>query len=743
VTGKLFFNGINATSGQYGLSPMTVQELANHVLGDWIGTSQQLLDLRRDLARRTANESKVLAIVEFLVSDIVRLLSEIDDSIPDWYVEAARRMLAILVGDAGAVGPGDVLLLADRLRQEPVKAIAWIVKSLNAGQGSALADWLLGYGQDGFPALRSSLEARFDQALVSLQKLYLNTNMISFYDDQGHIDRAWIDGFVQELEQLPVESLRAVSDTDIVAAAHHRLIHDLDRTPDLHAAQGRIHPQLRAPWLALFAAEASRSWAGLVERFRDLLLAVCQAGLSLSDEGLRRASSGWLDELRRGVTGHLGVVPWVDPCDLAQTGWGIVFPAQMPRARRRALEHALGPLLDRRRVQAGDLFSIFADGQGYRPGETADQFLGRAPRRATAANPADPASTGVPYYLLLIGSPEEIPFEFQYQLDVQYAVGRLDFGDDLAAYASYARNVAAAEHASFTHSSQVVFFGTEHPGDEATHLSANHLVQPLVRHIAGRAERTGCRVVQVDPVKATKRNLVRLLQLDPPPALLFTATHGLEFDCGHPDQVRRQGALLCQDWEGSVGEVSPEHYLSAEDVTDRLNLRGMVLFFFACYGAGTPRYDDYHRAAFRARAQSIAESPFVAELPRAMLALRDRGALAIVGHVERAWGLSFLSEAEQYPERTVARRRENIEVFAATLDRLLEGYPVGAALDFFNMRYAAVATELTYLYQKMTDPPAPADIYRLVELWTANNDARGYVVLGDPAVRIRMAKPGP
>ncbi len=127
------------------------------------------------------------------------------------------------------------------------------------------------------------------------------------------------------------------------------------------------------------------------------------------------------------------------PEDLESTGWGIIFPATADPKQVEAILEALSELVELRKGQAKKRFFMFRDGDGYRPGDSADAFVVRH-----GGQPGTPDVDKVPYYLLIVADPQSIPFHFQYELDVQFGVGRIYF-ETLDEYAHYARSVLLCE----------------------------------------------------------------------------------------------------------------------------------------------------------------------------------------------------------------------------------------------------------------------------------------------------------
>lgn len=434
-------------------------------------------------------------------------------------------------------------------------------------------------------------------------------------------------------------------------------------------------------------------------------------GEKLDKEHLRQLA--WRNE--RSLYKSLGAKAGVDPDDLAQAGWGVILSQHADPA----LQQALAPLLEHRQTQAGERFRVFCGPDGYRPGEQSWDFLKRW--KHAPAGPVDPAR--VPYYLLIVGEPEEIPYRFQYALDAQFAVGRIAF-DTPDGYARYARSVVQAEAARPSKPARAAFFGVRNAGDQATQMSADQLVAPLAQTFAN--EHADWSVTPVLGPEATKERLARLLGGPETPRLLFSASHGMGFPSGHERQLADQGALLCQDWPGPLrhrGPIPPAFYFAGHDVPDEADVAGMVAFFFACFGGGTPRLDDFAHAAFT-QPEPIAPHAFVAALPKRLLAHPRGGALAVVAHVERVWGYSF-SWPGAGPQR---------QVFESTLTLLASGRRIGFALEDFNDRYAQLAVMLTTEIEDAKFQQH-VDELELASTWTAHNDARSYVILGDPAVR--------
>lgn len=402
-------------------------------------------------------------------------------------------------------------------------------------------------------------------------------------------------------------------------------------------------------------------------------------------------------------------------------GWGVIFPTNTPDAIR----NALTPLIEFRRQRAGKRLKVL----DYRPGEQLRDWYTRQ-----QISPGNFSLSKVPYYLLLAGPPDQLPFEFQYLLGIEYAVGRLAF-DDPRDYAQYVSSVIAYESGkSVPNAKKISYWGTRHIGDAATRLSSTFLLDPLINGIPGDDGQppinsvTGFDQEFFLAKNATKANLLATLHAPKPSALLFTASHGMAFNAGQAEQAAGQGALLCQDWQG-FGSMKPEHFLSAADVADDANVNGMVAFLFACFGAGTPDKDQFVSDLSQAgSAPPLAPKPFMAALPRRLLTHPKGSALAVVGHIDRAWGFSMQAPNVSAPQ---------IETFSSTIGDVLSGKPIGHVMSGrFGARFAELSTDLLNDISPTATGQRPND-RDLVNRWIERNDAQNYVLLGDPAVRIR------
>lgn len=416
-----------------------------------------------------------------------------------------------------------------------------------------------------------------------------------------------------------------------------------------------------------------------------------------------------------------GVVEGVDPNDLASAGWGVIFPADLPEKSAQALKEALKPLLDHRRAQATKhnevLYREVTGASGYLNGEGKNAFLKRFGR---GPGPAVPEK--FPYYTLIVGSPDTIPFTFQYQMDVQYATGRLYF-ERLEDYYNYAVSVVRAETGGLSRGKKAAFFGVSNPDDRATAMSSQHLVTPLFKGFKTTHE--DWQITHITPEKAMKSTLADYLGGSETPAFLFTASHGIGFRMGDPRQVLHQGGILTQDWPGPrVSQpVGRGMYFCGEDIASDADVFGLFAFIFACYGGGTPKMDNFSRQAFSSPRQ-IAPRSFLAGLPMRLLSHPKGSALGVFAHIERAWGTSIMWDNQVADTHT----------FENLIAALASGETAGTAADHFNKRYAEIASDLTTELE--TTSESNQDEVKIAGLWTANNDARNYVLLGDPAARL-------
>lgn len=428
--------------------------------------------------------------------------------------------------------------------------------------------------------------------------------------------------------------------------------------------------------------------------------------------------------------GHLGTNDRVsNPNDLTQTGWAIIYGASIGDD----VKQALAPLIEHRRKEVAndELVKIFEGAEAFEPNDTAGSWLAKNGKNIIMED-VDPA-LGVPYYVLIVASPQDIPFEFQYHLDLYWAVGRIWF-PTAAEYRRYAESVVEYETltGALPASRQFSLFAPRNGVDKAMGVFQQTAAVAMTtqrKHLPPFGVDKKFRLHAVLESAATTESLDNIWSGKTPggrPSLVFTGSHGMVFEAGDSRQPADQGAIVCEEW---AGQEAPKrtHYYAGRHLPAEANFQGMIHFLFNCYGAGWPRSDGYARTL--KRPAKISEETMLARFPQQLLAHKNGGALAVLGHIDRAWAASYNSP----------KTGPQVEGFRTFVNRLMDGHRIGHATDRLNQRWASLSIELSEMLQRKQNG-IPVKLDDLKARWIIRDNARNYIVFGDPAVRLRVDK---
>lgn len=407
----------------------------------------------------------------------------------------------------------------------------------------------------------------------------------------------------------------------------------------------------------------------------------------------------------------LPLIYGVDPNDLAQAGWGVIFPED----RVSDLKPLVETLLKRRREQAGALYREFTCPRN----QTALDFLEKQRGSQVVVDPSR-----VPFHLLIVGDPRDLSFDFQSDLAVPHSVGRLWF-DDPNHFEPAIQNILRAEDRAPRRPSMRLW-GPNH--DACTALSRQYLVEGLSTDLQ---QTWGAKAdINHSRQTATQAELLQWLRGPQKSDLLFTASHGLSCREMHPDFERYQGSLICGDWPGPSEPPQPLRsgdYLAAAHLQDEDDLGGCLMFLFGCFTGGCPEFNTFPDPP-GSLSQRLWKKPFVGALPTRLMSL-PKGAAGVVGHIDCSYFWSF-TNLDHQPQT---------QLYRDCFNRLLAGEPIGLALQTFSLNYALKTIQ--YREQIRTETkygsdPSPAADTRLVNLWTSAFDSRYFLLLGDPALRL-------
>lgn len=419
-----------------------------------------------------------------------------------------------------------------------------------------------------------------------------------------------------------------------------------------------------------------------------------------------------------------------DPSNWADdtVGWGVILPEppdlepaalatadDAPEPIRELVTERTGKVL---RYRASSQFGAF----------TLRDYAGGG----DVLNAASPPGTGpkqLPMYLLIYGSPAEIPWHVQYTLNPVRNVGRLDLtGDGLANYVSALLRFWPGSAARYD---APVVWAVDHGGGDITTLMREAVAAEVYMRLAADRDITAGTYIDGSQMTATGQVLTSVLGTNRP-SLVITTSHGMTGPLDDLKAMRDDLGLL----------VDQQHVpVTPDRLLDGWQPDGAIWFAQACCSAGSDSPSSYD-GLFDADSllnqvlTGVAKlGAMVSPLPRTLLGA-SKPLRAFIGQVEPTfnWTMSFPPN----------RQRLTSDLQRVLYERLCSGLPVGLAMSQY---YQPIGSLLISHGQAISDYDTHAGsaatkaldlaLYTKVTAY----DRASTVILGDPTVAIPLPKP--
>lgn len=412
-----------------------------------------------------------------------------------------------------------------------------------------------------------------------------------------------------------------------------------------------------------------------------------------------------------------------EPVDLRdwfheQVGWGLILPeneAATEKERALALD-APEPItqLVAERSQA-PVFRYRAD-LNHR--FLRRYYVDQLPRDiAISGSPRGSGDKCLPRYLLIYGSPPQIPWSLQYVLNSAAFVGRLDLaGEGLKRYVAALRSNWAG---IACRPERPVVWTVDHGHPDITWLMRRAIAAPVAEQLHGDSQ-IGSELRLLAGSDATTGKLGQTLA-ERQPALIVTTSHGMTGPLADPALMARQLGWLVDD---QFTLLDPDQLLQSWQPA------GAIWYAHACCSAGSDDSTNYQGLvdAGSTVAQTLsavaALGAQIAPLPRQLLGA-EKPLRAFIGQVEPTFDWTL-------------RQPETGQVLTASLQTALyqrmhraRPEPVGLAFEDCYRHVGELLAQWNQALRQIAKGNPEASLAALRSQLTAL-DRQSMVILGDP-----------